>query len=168
MCIRDRDKMTVIATSQADSSVKDNAVAFAHLSKATFAFENLYKISIDLNIRLREDAENLVAKFYTWGSAFQAQSVVHWENMPWHLTSKVYVPHPQGLPVENVNLVLVDGTGADIVRIGKFTVIKSTLIGRISSIKSRWPFAPPPEKSALIQEISGIKSKWPFAPATAS
>ena len=157
------DRITVTVTSQTDSNVNDSTIAFAHRSKATFTFENLYKISIDLDIRLREDAENLVAKYYSWANAPQGQSVVHWENMPWHLTSVKYIINPTGF--ENVRLVLVDGTGAEIATVDTYTVRKSTLIGRVSAIKSMWPFATPDKKPHLISEISGIKSKWPFAPA---
>lgn len=157
------DGITVTATSQTDNTVNDNAIAFAHLSQATFNLEHHDEISIDLNIHLREDADNLVAKFYTWGSTFQAENVI-WENMPYHLDSKEYVSHPQGKQVENVRLVLVDEAGAELATVKTFTVTKSTLIGLISMKKAMWPFADENEKREIFEQFPIILSRWPFAP----
>ena len=153
------DRITVTATG---TGVSDSAIAFAHVSGVEFNLENLYKISIDLNIRLREDADNLVAKFYTYDGGYQAESVV-WENMPWQLISKKYVPHPQSIAVEKVMLVLVDGTGAEIATVATFIVTRDDLFSRIRAIKGRWPYASPDERDALFAEIRGIKGKWPYA-----
>lgn len=153
------DRITVTATG---NGVSDNAICFAHRSKASLGLENLYKISIDFNLRLRDDADNLVAKFYSWGNDNQGENVV-WENMPWHLTDNIEVPHPQGKAVENVRLVLVDETGAEIATIETFTVRRSNLMGRLADIDMEWPYASLQLRSVLMAEIAGIDMQWPYA-----
>jgi len=158
------DRITVTASSQTNPAVKDNAIAFAHRSYAYFKLENMTKVSIDLNLRLREDAENLVAKFYHYYDLFQGENVI-WESMPWHLISKPYVLHPQGKPVEKVRLVLVDGAGAEIATVETYKVVKPDLIKRAALLKGQWDLVPPGEpKSAIIREMAMIKGQWELAP----
>jgi len=161
------DKITVTATSQAVGSVYDNAVAFAHLSYTYFKLENMTMVSIDLNLRLREDAKKLVAAFYFYYDGTPENSVI-WENiMPWHMISIPYIMHPKGRPVEKVNLVLVDGTGAVIATVDTHKVIKPHLIQRASVLKGQWDLVPPGDpKTAIIREISMIKAQWELAPTS--
>ena len=158
--ICDLDRITVTATSQGDPTVSDSAIAFAHRSKATIGLENLYNISIDLNIRLREDADNLVAKFYNLEDDNEGEGVV-WENiMPWHLIEpEAEVPHPWGqVAVKKVRLVLVHEDTEWLV--GSFTLDRNALFGRIMGIKGEWPL-PGSDRNALFQEIMDIKGLWP-------
>jgi len=174
------DKMTVTATSQAVSTVKDNAVAFAHLSGVEFYLENLYKIKLrrfvfpltelDISLRLREDAAKLVAKFKTYGGSPQGENVIYQGIMPWHLTGIFPVPHPLGAvwpteePVEKVDLVLVDGTGAVLATVATFTVTRDVLHGLNTRIYMEWPFATPDRRNDLFREIGKKYLQWPFAP----
>ena len=155
------DRITVTATSENDNTVNDSAIAFAHLSEATIGLENLYKIGIDLNIRLREDADKLVAKFYTLGDDNEGEGVV-WENiMPWYLDEPKEVPHPWGqVAVKKVRLVLVDETDAEWL-VASFTLNRDALFGRIMGIKGEWPL-PGSDRNALFQEIMDIKGYWPI------
>jgi len=175
------DRMTVTATSQADSSKYDNAVAFAHLSGVGFWLENLYKIKLrqlvgmppteaGISLRLREDANKLVAKFKTYGGGPQGENVIYQGSMPWHLTGIFSVPHPQGslppteVPVEKVELVLVDGTGAVLATVATFTVSRDVLNGRLTAIYLEWPFITlMARKNDLNREIVNIYLQWPYA-----
>ena len=156
--ICDLDRITVTATG---TGVSDSAIAFAHRSEATIGLENLYKIGIDLNIRLREDADKLVAKFYTLGDDNEGEGVV-WENiMPWYLDEPKEVPHPWGqVAVKKVRLVLVDDTDAEWL-VASFTLNRDALFGRIMGIKGEWPL-PGSDRNALFQEIMDIKGLWPI------
>jgi len=173
--------MTVTATSQVVSTVKDNAVAFAHLSGVGFWLENLYKIKlrqlvgmppteIGISLRLREDANKLVAKFKTYGGSPRGENVIYQGSMPWHLTGIFSAPHPQGslppteVPVEKVDLVLVDGTGAVLATVATFTVNRDVLNGRLTAIYLEWPFTElMARKNDLNREIVNIYLQWPYA-----
>jgi uncharacterized repeat protein (TIGR01451 family) len=169
VCTLDRITVTVTGT-----GVSDSAIAFAHVSAVDFKLENLYKVKLvqwvevepyvfeefDPSLRLREDADNLVAKFYPlFPPGPEGESVV-WDIMPWHLTSRVEVPHPLGSVVEKVDLVLID-EGVEIVTLASFTLTQDILWGRIMAIKSEWPL-PGADHDALFDEIMGIKGMWPI------
>ena len=151
------DRITVTATG---TGVSDDALCYAHLSKSGFKLENLYNLGIDLNIHLREDADNLVAKFYNLEDDNEGEGVV-WENiMPWHLIEpEAEVPHPWGqVAVKKVRLVLVHEDTEWLV--GSFTLDRNALFGRIMGIKGEWPL-PGSDRNALFQEIMDIKGLWP-------
>jgi len=138
-------------------------LAWARFEPAQFSLRTLYRA------RLKADLGQvltglLFAKFYTYDGAYQAESLVWGEPTPTYAYFTVDVPHPQGKPVERVRLVLVDSAGNEIATVVTFTATRSVLLGRISKIKSEWPYADAARRSALISEISGIKSRWPYAP----
>ena len=163
------NRITVTATG---TGVSDDAMCFAHLSGFDFKLENLYKIKLlrkvgiqelDISLRLREDADNLVAEFYGYNNAYDNESVV-WENMPWHLTGKPEIPHPEGFePVEKIWLVLVDETGAKITTVATFTVRRTHLMSRLAAIDMLWPYYPE-LRPDLMSEIADIDMQWPYAP----
>ena len=132
--------------------------------KDTFRFENLYKLSLNLDLYL-EEGSKLVVKFYTWGDVYQAERVFENFAPPENVVKFDNVPHPLGMAVEKaVLLVTTDNTGEVISTLATWTTRRSNLIIRMSQSKGRWDLALPPEKTALISEISGIKGKWPLAP----
>jgi len=132
--------------------------------KDTFRFENLYKLSLNLELYL-EEGSKLVIKFYTWGDVYQAECVFENFAPPENVVKFDNVPHPLGMAVEKaVLLVTTDNTEEVISTIATWTTRRSNLIIRMSQSKSGWDLALPPGKTALISEISGIKGKWPLAP----
>lgn len=160
-----KDNITVDATSQADPTVSASSSCTARRSEAAFWLENLYKVGLGVDFYPNEGSR-LVVEFYTYEGDYQAESVVWTGSTPTHVAFLENVPHPQGLPVEKVRLLLVDEAGAEIATVDIYTVIKTYLIIRMSQIKGMWPYASPgPERTALIQEISGIKGQWPLAPS---
>lgn len=154
------DRITVTATG---AGAPDDAMCYAHRSKADFSLEDLYTIRIDFASILREDVDNLVAKFKTYGGGDQGENLV-WENMgPYCLTDILKASHPQDLAVEKVELVLSYGTGAGIATVATKTISRDDLFGRIRAIKGEWPYADEDERDDLFGEIRGIKGKWPYA-----
>lgn len=153
------DNITVTATG---SGVSDTIRCFAYRGKALTVLENLYKISIDKNLILRDDADNLVVKFLTYGGSLQ-ENTSQWDKAwPWQLVDKEYIPHPGGVPVEKVTLVLM-AKGSEIQTIMSFPVTKSILFGRYLAIKMEYP-KPWADKVALFSEFLKIKSQYPKAP----
>jgi len=157
------DNITITVISKNDSTVYDNIRCFAHRGKATFAMENLYKISIDPLLILREDADNLIAKFYKYDDTYQGERSV-WDNAwPWRLIQKENVPHPFGgeNAVEKVRLVLT-GSG-EIQTVASWTVTRGTLFKRYGAIKIEYvkPGAP---GSALFREYGKVKTQYAKAP----
>jgi len=161
------DNITVIAISRGDLGVSDNDSCIVRVlsPKAEFSLLTLYTVNLDLDLWL-DDGSKLVVKFYTYGNTFENENVIETFSPPWHVEENENARHPNNIGVKKARLDLTyDNTENVIVTISTFTVRRSNLIARISTIKGRWPFAPPAEKSALISEISGIKGQWPFAPA---
>ena len=161
------DNITVTATSQMDNTVSDSGLCTAHVlsPKAEFSLITLYEVGLDLNLYLNQGSK-LVVKFYTYENAFEDENVIENFSPPRHVEENKNARHPEGIGVKKVRLDLTtDNTENVIATVNTFVVNRGVLIGRISAIKGRWPFAEPPEKSALISEISGIKSQWPFAPS---
>jgi subtilisin family serine protease len=136
---------------------------FLERSETTFELENLYKARLTGYLYLYRGFQ-LVAKFYTYDNAYQAEGLVWGEPTLPYAYFNTAVPHPQGKPIERVRLVLVDSAGNQIATVVTFTATRSVLLGRISKIKSEWPYADAARRSALLSEISGIKSRWPYAP----
>jgi len=163
------DNITVTATSTADNSIMGSDDSIAHRGEAKMKFYIKwcygFGIRIDLNLLLREDSRNLVAKFYTWGWIYEAENVV-WSGMtPAQVVMVKDVPHP--IPMhkpERVRLVLTDEENNEVQTISTFLLRRSNLWWAISSIKGRWPYCPPEERPCLLQMISVIKRNWPFAP----
>ena len=160
------DTITVIATSQADSRVKDNSSCKAHAisPKAEFSLVTLYEVRLDLNLYF-ENGSKLVVKFYTYGNIFENENVIKtFSTLPWHVEENESARHPEGIGVKKARLDLTtDNTENVISTIASFTVIRNDLFGRIMEIKGEWPYASPDERDNLFQEIMDIKGQWPFA-----
>jgi len=157
------DNITVTATSRADSRVSNDASCIAHRAKVEFKLENLYKVSLDLNLYL-DNGSKLVVKFYDYWNVFQAESVIDEFVPPKHVENIENVPHPSGLPVEIVTLALTtDNTEEVISTIGSFTVTKSILFARYTKIKTEY-VKPEADKSALFKEYTRIKVQYVRAP----
>ena len=155
------DNVTINVRSQGDSTKYDNTRCFAHRGKATFVMENLYKVSIDESLILREDADNLIANFRTYGDVTQENKSV-WDNAwPWQLIRKENVSRAVGNPVEKVRLVLTGGS--DIQIVASWTATKAVLASRYLKIKSDY-VKPGADKPALAAEYLKIKSQYVKAP----
>ncbi|MBA7601315.1 hypothetical protein ES703_08384 [subsurface metagenome] len=158
--------ITISVVSQENSAIYDNIVCSAHHSDATLGLKTLYDVSLNLNILLRDDASELVLKFYTWGDAFQDENLV-WSTMPAHLVDVKDIPHPQvGVAVQKTELVLTDAEGATISTFATFIVDKVDLEMRFMDIPSYWAAAPPARKIELEMEFMEIPSYWAGAPSS--
>ena len=160
------DNITITATSQTDNTVSDSDLCIAHVlsPKAEFSLITLYKVSLDVNLYLTQGSK-LIVRFYTYEDAFEDKSVFENFSPPAIIEKFKNIFHPENIAVKKARLDLTtDNTENIISTIATFVVRRGNLMVRISVIKSKWPFALPPEKSALISEISGIKSRWPYAP----
>jgi hypothetical protein len=149
------------------TGVSDSATCFAHRSKATFKLENLTKVSVDMNLRLRDDAAKLVVRFYTYADTLQGERVV-WSIMPWHLENKENIIHPLDnieYPVEKAKLLLVDASGAEIQMVKDFIVRRKELGDRISEIRLAWRGATSAERTLMGAEVSRIRLRWRITPS---
>jgi len=134
-----------------------------HLGTAVFSVVDLYTVNVEKILYLNQGSK-LVVKFYTYGDAFENENVIENFVPPWLVEENESARHPEGIGVKKARLDLTaDNTENVISTIATFTTTRSYLIGRISAIKSKWPFALIPERSILIKEISDIKAIWPFA-----
>jgi hypothetical protein len=126
--------------------------------------DNLRVIEADMaslySVRLRL-AENLrlLLRFRTYRGEIQAEVLVKQEGK-----RPVQVRHPEGLPVEVVELVLTEeNTALEISTLTRFVVTKSDLFGRLSDVKKAWGGNPGNRPKYFI-EISDIKKQWEPAP----
>jgi len=134
------------------------------IGTAVFSLENLWAVRLEKNLDIYQGSK-LVVKFYTYAGAFEGENVVETFSPPWHVEENEIVPHPQGEPVENAELVLTDNTGNVISTIA-FTSTRSVLMGRVVDIYIEWPFLEGywPLRDVLNGEITAIYMKWAFAP----
>ena len=160
------DNIMVTATSTENLTVSASASCLAHQMKAEFSLVTLYIVSLDLNVYLSEGSK-LVAKFYTWGDAFQAENVVWSGTTPDHVVLLEDIPHPQGWGVQKVVLVLTDEEGATISTISTFIVRRITLETRYLEIPLEWAMAPlgSQERLDLETEFLDIPFYWSGAPS---
>jgi len=159
------DDILVIAISQTDNAVRDNASCTAHVMwKAEFKLENLYKIGLDVDIWL-ENGSKLVAKFYTWENGYENENVV-WSGLtPTHMVLLENVPHPENNPVEEVTLDLTAENTEDVIwAITSFTVRRTHLFSRYGKIKAEYS-EPTADKPALFGEYSKLKAQYVQAPS---
>jgi len=132
--------------------------------KAEFRLVTLYKVSLDLNIYLREGSK-LVAKFYTWADAFQSENVVWSGTTPEHVIMLEDIPHPQGGAVQKVVLVLTDAEGTTISTISTFIVRRVDLEIRFTKIPLEWLLAQTPEERLALEiEFTRIPMQWLLSP----
>ena len=168
------DNITITATSQENSAIYDNIRCSAHRSKAKFVnkyiepdkLRTLYEVWLDINALLRDDASELVLKFYTWGGSFQGENVVS-TTMPAILETLWKNPHPTSstTAVEKVELVLEDAQGTEIQTITTFIVTKTILEIRFGEIPLHWALNYPPGRADLEREFTEIPLKWALAPS---
>jgi len=159
------DSIMVVATSRANNMVRDTGTCVAHVfsPKAGFKLENLYKVGLDMNL-WPENGSKLVVKFYKYDSTYQAENVIENFAPPKHIENIENIPHPSGLPVEIVRLVLTtDDTANEISTIASFTATKSVLFGRYGKIKTEYSKTGA-DKPALFKEYSDIKKQYAKAP----
>ena len=171
------DNITITVTSRENSEVYDNISCLAHRSKAWFVnrwgsrnkIRTKWEVWLEINALLRDDASELVLKFYTWGGSFQGENVVS-TTMPARLETLWKNPHPQSTPqarveVEKVELVLEDAQGTEIQTITTFTVTKTHLEIRFTEIPGEWAMAPPWLKLELEEEFMNVPHWWALAPS---
>jgi len=142
------------------------SLPFVHSSglNATFELENLYKVSLNLDLYLGSGSK-LVVKFYEWTNVYQAENVFENVEPPENVVKFDNVAHPQSKAVEITMLVLTgENTENVISTIATFTVRGSTLMGRLVDIDMEWPYASPERRSVLMAEIAAIDVQWPYAP----
>ena len=160
------DNILVVAVSQTDNTVtgSDTCIAHALSSKAVFSLVTLYKVNLDLNIWL-DNGSKLVVKFYTYGDAYENESLFCSGTTPAQVVKFEDIPHPENVGVQKVRLDLTtDDTENVIETVATFTVTRSTLNGRLVEIYLEWPFASIEQRSVLMSEIVDIYLQWPFAP----
>ena len=169
------DNITVIATSQADNTVRDNASCIAHavmipwMGTVTFKLENLYKVGLEKNLQINTGSK-LVVKFYKYDNTFQAESVIHSFTPPENIKENENVPHPRAAErfswgsVQITRLILTtDDTENVISTIASFTVHQTDLRNRIGTILRDWG-GHPEQQSAFRAEIGDILRQWSSAP----
>ena len=161
----DEDSITVAATSVEYASVSDNASCVARIEgRAEFALVTLYKVSLDADLYLGSGSK-LVVKFYTYGHAFEDESVFENFASPTHIVKFENIFHPENIGVEKVRLDLTtDNTENEISTIASFTVTRDVLHEEITKEYIWWPLVPPPERARIFAEISDKYLQWPFAP----
>ncbi|MCK4405681.1 MAG: hypothetical protein KAV43_04160, partial [Hadesarchaea archaeon] len=161
------DNILVVAVSQTDNTVtgSDTCIAHALSPKAEFSLATLYKVSLDAKLYL-ENGSKLVVKFYTYGDAYENESLFWSGTAPDYVVKFENVPHPDNIGVKKARLDLTtDDTENVIATISSFTVTRDDLFGRIMEIKGLWPIADDNERNALFSEIMDIKGQWPIAPS---
>jgi len=162
----ENDNIIVIATSQGDNTVSDNAGCIAHRKRAENAKLNLvtlYTVCLDLNFDFDEGAK-LILKFYTYLNDFQGENVVWSGTTPTHVLLLENITHPLGKKgVENVMLVLTDENDNVISTVVSFTVRKIDLASRYLAIKLEY-VKPGADKPALAEEYLKIKIQYIKAP----
>ena len=132
------------------------------ISVTKFKLATLFQVCVDLDVFI-EKSSKLVLKFYTYGGTYQGENVLWSGETTIRLALRENMPHPENKPVEQIVLELVTDNSSQ--TISRFVVTRGNLMGRITEIKSRWPYAAPEERSALVSEIIAIKSRWPYAPS---
>ena len=134
-----------------------------------FKFENLYKVSLDVNHWL-ENGSRLVVKFYRYDNTYQAESLFWEGTAPAQVVKAENVPHPrsaEGYPwgtVQKAALVATDEFGNEIQIVDNFTAYRNHLWNRLTGIRAEWPYATPLERDALWKELTDIRLQWPYAP----
>jgi len=170
-----RDNITVIATSQGDNTIKDNASCIARAvtldweGTATFKLENLYKVGLEKDLQLYA-GRKLVVKFYDYLNNSENENVIEEITPPQSVVENENVPHPpQGSPpvskaVKKAELVLTtDNTENVISTIASFTVRQSHLRSRNKTILKEWG-GHPELWDAFRAEVKDILKQWGSAP----
>ena len=171
-----RDNITVIATSQGDNTVKDNASCIARAvtldweGTVTFKLENLYKVGLVKDLQLYTGSK-LVVKFYKYNNiTLQAENVIENFALPYYIKENENVPQPRAAEkfpwgtVQIAKLVLTtDNTENVISTIASFTVHQSHLRDRDKAILANWG-GHPELWPAFREEDKDILTQWGSAP----
>ena len=132
-----------------------------------FSLVTLYKVGLDAKLYL-ENGSKLVVKFYTYGGAFEGESVFENFAPPAHIVKFENVDHPWNIGVKKVRLDLTTNNTENVIStIDTFVVRKVTLEARWMEIPFRWILELPegPEAVALEIEFSEIPLYWVLAPS---
>ena len=157
------DNITVTATS-IDNVLSDNGSCIAYRSKAEFSLVTLYIAALDLDYYLTTGTK-LVVKFYTYGDAYENESLFWSGTAPDHVVKFENVPHPDNIGVKKARLDLTTDNTEDVIStVATFIVTRDILNGRLVQIYLEWPFASPDRRNVLMSEIVDIYLQWPFAP----
>jgi hypothetical protein len=143
-----------------DTPIK--SLQFVHRLTATFKLETLYILGLDADLQLYEGSK-LVDKFYTYAGVYNNESVAWTGTTPDNVSFSITVPHPQGKPVERVELVLTDNEDNVIFTIASWTATKSVLFARYLEIIGKYS-KPGPDKPALFGEYLNIIAQYARAP----
>jgi hypothetical protein len=164
-----RDNILVVATSENDNTVSDNASCIAHRVKAEFSLVTLYKIGLDLNIYLG-DGSKLVVKFYRYDNSYQTENVIWSGSTPAHVEENKIISHPrasEGYPwgtLQSVTLVLTtENTENVISTIASYTVTKSVLFARYLAIIGEY-IQLGSDKAGLFAEYLALIGQYILAP----
>jgi len=145
----------------------EGTIIYQIFQKADIKLENIYTIGLDVDLSLRSGSK-LVIKFYTYGDAYENESIFWSGTTPAYVEKNESIPHPENIEVKKVRLDLTyDNTENVISTIAAFTVTRDDLWTRVSAIYvMEWPFASPSQKNQLWTEITNIfVVNWPFAPS---
>ena len=157
------DNITITATS-IDNVVSDNDSCIAYRSKAEFSLTTLYIAALDMDFYITTGTK-LVVKFYTYGDAYENESLFWSGTAPDQVVKFENVPHPENIGVKKARLDLTtDDTGNVISTVATFVVTRDILNGRLVQIYLEWPFADANRRNVLNSEIVDIYLQWPFAP----
>ena len=159
----EEDDITITATSQENAQVSDSASCIAQRADPKLDFVTKYIVKVEMDLYLHTGSK-LIMKFYTYENVYENESVVWEGSTPTYVSLFGEVPHPENVPVKIAKLTLAGAENQEILSVTSLFVTKSHLIGRISELKARWPFASPEEKREIIAEISNIKGRWPITP----
>jgi len=132
----------------------------------TFRLENLYTVTLEGDLWLYQGSK-LVMKFYDYRTqpTYENEVVIESFIPPAHVEENENVPHPSGIGVKNVRLVLTtDDTANEISTIASFTVTKGVLASRYLEIKGEY-VKPGADRPALANEYLKIKSQYVKAPS---
>jgi hypothetical protein len=164
------DNIIVTATSQENADVRDNAsciaraVTFLFLGTVNVTLDNLYSVTVNVNGDFGMGS-NLVAKFYTYGGAYQDNPLVDNENIPGHVTLIKHVSRPTPTnSIQRVDLVVTDSGGTALGTIKTWATSHPVLISRVGQINGLWPFLSEAQKPTYVSELGAINGTWPFSP----
>jgi len=158
-----RDNITITATST-DNVVSEDNSCIANRSKAEFSLTTLYIAALDVDFYIGTGSK-LVVKFYTYGDAYENESIFWSGTTPTQVVKFENVPHPDNIGVKKARLDLTtDDTDNVISTVATFIVARNALFGRLTEIYLEWPFADANRRNVLFAEITDIYLQWPFAP----
>jgi hypothetical protein len=130
---------------------------------ATIHLENLYMVGLVKDLQLYTGLK-LVVKFYKYDNTLQAESVIENITPPENIKENENVPHPLGVPVEKVALVLTTEDTENVISIiASFTVNQSDLRNEYIAILRAWS-ANPPLQPAFMAEIRDQLKMWSGVP----